>query len=83
MLVLEIASLKPTRGSNLAVTDGPLTDEMLSSAEADESYPLLIRWKALSDHTELFLVSPTFAKFKDILWPRFSTDPAVHHFIVD
>jgi len=60
--------------------DGYLSHELQRSIEAKDQYLLLVRWRALEDHTVGFRGHPDFAEWKRLLHHFYDPAPVIHHY---
>jgi heme-degrading monooxygenase HmoA len=65
----------------LAAAPGYLSHELHRCLEAESQYLLLVRWRALEDHTEGFRKSAQYAEWKQLLHHFYDPFPTVQHYI--
>ncbi|KXX55880.1 antibiotic biosynthesis monooxygenase family protein [Rhodococcus sp. LB1] len=44
------------------------------------TYLLLVEWDSVADHTEGFVGSPDFARWRALVGPYYAAPPTVHHY---
>ena len=92
-MILEVAVLSVRRGqgsefeeafhqaqSIIAAAPGYLSSELHRCLEVENRYLLLVRWRALEDHTEGFRKSAEYAEWKRLLHHFYDPFPTVAHY---
>ncbi len=92
-MILEVAVLQVRAGESaafeaafreaapiIASSPGCLAHELLRCHEVPDRYLLLVRWRALADHTEGFRGSAAYGRWKALLHHFYDPFPAVHHY---
>lgn len=64
----------------IASMPGYLSHELHRSLETSDRYLLLVRWRALEDHTVGFRGSPEYQRWKALLHHFYDPFPAVEHY---
>ena len=64
----------------IASMDGYLSHELHRCVEAPDKYLLLVRWRALEDHTVGFRQSPEYQEWRRLLHHYYDPFPVVEHF---
>ncbi|MNP60760.1 Antibiotic biosynthesis monooxygenase [compost metagenome] len=64
----------------IASIDGYLGHELQHCLEDDHKYLLLVKWRALEDHTVGFRESAQYQEWKALLHRYYDPFPAVEHF---
>ncbi len=59
--------------------DGCLDVQFFHSAEAPETFWLLLEWESIAHHVETFAGTPDFTTFVDSVSPFYAADPVVDH----
>ena len=94
-MILEVAMLNVITGEErafeaafaeaaaiIASMDGYLDHELQRCVEDRSKYLLLVRWRALEDHTEGFRGSPQYERWRALLHHFYDPFPTVEHFEV-
>ncbi len=94
-MILEVAMLNVIAGEErafeaafaeattiIASMDGYLGHELQRCMEDRSKYLLLVRWRALEDHTEGFRGSPQYERWRALLHHFYDPFPTVEHFEV-
>ena len=92
-MVLEVASLqvRPGQASEfeetfkkaqpiIAAMKGYVSHELQRCLEVENRYLLLVRWKTIEDHTEVFRNSPQFPEWRRLLHHFYDPAPTINHF---
>ena len=64
----------------ISAAPGYLSHELSRCLEIENQYLLLVRWRALEDHTEGFRKSAPYAEWKRLLHHFYDPFPTVHHY---
>jgi len=64
----------------IASAPGYLSHELQRCLEVENQYLLLVRWRALEDHTEGFRKSAAYAEWKRLLHHFYDPFPKVEHY---
>jgi len=67
--------------SIIAAAPGYISHELLRCVEVESQYLLLVRWRALEDHTEGFRNSAAYAEWKRLLHHFYDPFPTVDHYV--
>ena len=65
----------------LASMSGYISHELQRCLEIDGRYVLLVRWRALEDHTENFRKSAEYQEWKRLLHHFYDPFPTVEHYV--
>jgi heme-degrading monooxygenase HmoA len=65
----------------IASMPGYLSHELLQCLEVENRYVLLVRWRALEDHTEGFRKSDEYQEWKRLLHHFYDPFPTVEHYV--
>ena len=92
-MILEVATLNVRYGSSadferafeqaqaiISSMPGYLSHELQRCLEERDKYVLLVRWRALEDHTVGFRQSPQYQQWKQLLHHFYDPFPAVEHY---
>jgi heme-degrading monooxygenase HmoA len=66
-------------GAIIAAAGGYLSHDLLRCIERPNRYLLLVRWRALEDHTEGFRKSAPYQEWKRLLHHFYDPFPTVEH----
>lgn len=93
-MILEVAVLKVRPGQEVAFeqafrqaraiiagSPGCLSSELQRCLERPGQYVLLVRWRALEDHTEGFRQSEGYQQWKTLLHHFYDPFPTVDHYV--
>ena len=64
----------------IAASPGYLGHELHRCVENDHRFLLLVRWRALEDHTQGFRGSPAYQRWKALLHHFYDPFPSVEHY---
>ena len=60
---------------------GYISHELQKCVEIEDKYVLLVRWRALEDHTVGFRTSPQYEEWKRLLHHFYDPFPKVEHYV--
>jgi len=64
----------------IASMDGYISHELQRCLEVQDQYLLLVRWRAIEDHTVGFRTHPDFAEWKRLLHHFYDPAPTIGHY---
>ena len=65
----------------ISASPGFVRATLSRGVESPSTYVLLVEWKRLEDHTEVFRGSPAFDEWRALVGPFFASPPDVQHFV--
>jgi heme-degrading monooxygenase HmoA len=93
-VILEVAVLNVRTGQSdafeeafrkaeriISAMPGYISHELQRCVELENQYVLLVRWRALEDHTDGFRKSAEYAGWKRLLHHFYDPFPSVHHYV--